>query len=141
MNRSFWDTLQNTLQTASDTLVHISGHVVDQVTGDPLPNVEVYQMIAGSRSGTTTNAQGYYDLVAVPAVNVHVQHVAYDTYTQAAPLADGTMNVALVPAQYVLPEVEVHPGSTTTQAGASWWGYALLGVAGVGLVWTWIKSR
>ncbi|MCA9404344.1 MAG: carboxypeptidase regulatory-like domain-containing protein [Candidatus Omnitrophica bacterium] len=129
---TWWETIAAGADVAVDQLVNITGHVVDQATGQPVPNAHVYQDFGFAISGTTTDAQGAYDLLCVPAVNVHVTHVAYEPLVQAAPGAASTVNFALVPAAYDLPEVEVtpdSPGDDTGDESKSGFGWVLGGLA------------
>lgn len=45
--------------------ITVSGKVTDDASGEPLPNVNV--MILNGKSGTTTNADGYFTLYGVPS--------------------------------------------------------------------------
>ncbi len=64
----------------------LRGQVVDADTRQPVPNAQAG--VAGNRSGTTTNAEGYFAL-AVPAAYQHepleVALPGYRNHSQALP--------------------------------------------------------
>ena len=67
--------------------VTISGYVSDSATGERLPGVTVINM--NTRSGTISNAFGFFSLVTKPAANIIVRfsYVGYKTIKLTLPAA------------------------------------------------------
>ncbi|MQA92319.1 MAG: SusC/RagA family TonB-linked outer membrane protein [Gemmatimonas sp.] len=67
---------------AAQTTGSISGQVVDDLTNEPLANVQV--LVVGTNLGTLTDVQGGYSLTNVPAgaVEVRAARLGYSTGTQ-----------------------------------------------------------
>lgn len=77
--------------------VTISGYVSDSATGECLPGVTVLDM--NTRSGTISNAFGFFSLVTKPAGNIVVRfsYVGYKTIKLTLPIRDTMLNIALLP--------------------------------------------
>ncbi len=67
----------------------ISGQVVDDVTSQPLANVQVF--VAGTSLGTLTNVQGRYSLANVPAgtAELRASRLGYASLTQTVTVSAG----------------------------------------------------
>ena len=77
--------------------VTFSGYVSDSATGERLPGVTVLDM--NTRSGTISNAFGFFSLVTKPAANIIVRfsYVGYKTIKLTLPARDTMLNIALLP--------------------------------------------
>jgi len=77
--------------------VTISGYVSDSATGERLPGVTVIDM--NTRSGTISNAFGFFSLVTKPAANIIVRfsYVGYKTIKLTISARDTMLNIALLP--------------------------------------------
>ncbi|MBA7532906.1 hypothetical protein ES705_25136 [subsurface metagenome] len=77
--------------------VTISGYLSDSATGERLPGVTVLDM--NTRSGTISNAFGFFSLVTKPAGNIVVRfsYVGYKTIKLTLPIRDTMLNIALLP--------------------------------------------
>lgn len=79
----------------------ISGRIVDGLTSQPLPSVQVFVVgVTGPGAGTLTNAAGQYTLTNVPAgaVSVRALRIGYAANEQAIEMRDGqaaTVNFTL----------------------------------------------
>ena len=58
---------------AQDITQTVRGKVVDQQSEMPLPGVNVILIDSTQNKGTTTDAQGYYELAGVPAGRISLQ--------------------------------------------------------------------
>ena len=77
--------------------VTISGYLSDSVTGERLPGVTVLDI--NTRSGTISNAFGFFSLITKPSANIIVRfsYVGYKTMMFALPARDTVLNIALLP--------------------------------------------
>lgn len=101
--------------TQDDPTGTISGKVVDSISGDPIPNVNI--VITGTSIGTATNEEGEYLIRQIPAdmQTVVFTHIGYVTHRHTRNIYTGSdvvYNVTLYPDHIRLEEVEII-GDTT----------------------------
>ena len=85
----------------------VSGYVEDRLSGERIPDVEVY--FSDLERGTITNQYGFYSFTSASAqIKLLVLHVAYEPQEfDLALLRDTTLNITLVPREISLDELEV----------------------------------
>ena len=100
-----------TASAAAQSLGIIRGRVNDEQTNEPIPFSNV--ILQGSTAGTTTDFDGNYELVDVPAgiQNIQVIFVGYEPKTvfeiEVTPARPAVVNVVLNPASIAIEEAEV----------------------------------
>lgn len=95
---------------AAQTPGTVAGTVTDRATNQPIPNAQV--VIVGTTLGTITNAQGEFQVAAVPsgARQVRVLRLGYQAVTQSVTVTAGAttpVNFALQPSAVALDVVTV----------------------------------
>ena len=85
----------------------VSGYVEDRLSGERIPDVEIY--FSDLERGTITNQYGFYSFTSASAqIKLLVLHVAYEPQEfDLALLRDTTLNITLVPREISLDELEV----------------------------------
>ena len=85
----------------------VSGYVEDHLSGERIPDVEIY--FPDLERGTTTNQYGFYSFTsAATQVKLFVSHIAYEPQEfNLRLLRDTTLNIALIPREISLEELEV----------------------------------
>ena len=100
-----------TATAAAQSLGIIRGRVNDEQTNEAIPFANV--ILQGSTVGTTTDFDGNYELVDVPAgiQNIQVSFVGYEPKTvfeiEVTPARPAVVNVVLKPASIAIEEAEV----------------------------------
>lgn len=100
-----------TATAAAQSLGIIRGRVNDEQTNEAIPFANV--ILQGSTVGTTTDFDGNYELVDVPAgiQNIQVSFVGYEPKTvfeiEVTPARPAVLNVVLKPASIAIEEAEV----------------------------------
>ena len=100
-----------TASAAAQSLGIIRGRVNDEQTNEAIPFANV--VLQGSSVGTTTDFDGNYELVDVPAgiQNIQVSFVGYEPKTvfeiEVTPARPAALNVVLKPASIAIEEAEV----------------------------------
>jgi hypothetical protein len=103
------------LENDAQRRVALSGHVVDEETGERLPGAHVY--LTALQAGTTTNRDGYFVLSALPpgTYNVRVSYLGFETVDTTLAAGGRPVRIALDPAPIESEEVLVEAGSTTAE--------------------------
>ncbi len=85
----------------------VSGYVEDHLSGERIPDVEIY--FPDLERGTITNQYGFYSFVSsATQVKLFVSHIAYEPQEfNLRLLRDTTLNIALIPREISLEELEV----------------------------------
>ncbi|MCF0059112.1 SusC/RagA family TonB-linked outer membrane protein [Dyadobacter sp. CY356] len=84
--------------------ITVTGQVRSQVENEVLPGVSI--LVKGTSRGTATNAEGNYELQAVPGATLVFSFIGLKTTEQLVP-ADGKLNVILESDNTILQEVVV----------------------------------
>lgn len=85
----------------------VSGYVEDRLSGERIPDVEIY--FPDLERGTITNQYGFYSFTSASVqIRLLVSHIAYESQEfDLELLRDTTLNVTLVPREISLGELEV----------------------------------
>ncbi|OGX89402.1 hypothetical protein BEN47_07095 [Hymenobacter lapidarius] len=83
----------------------ITGKILDAVTGQPVPYASV--LVLGTTTGTTSNAEGEFELKAAVPARLVVSELGHQRDTVAVTAATAPLLVRLQPSSVQLPEVRV----------------------------------
>lgn len=106
---------------AAQSTATLAGTVLDERTGETLPyaNVLVVDAPAGVPTGATTNVDGYFALVGLPAdtdsLRLRVSYLGYEALELVAAPGAARLRVGLRPAGRLLEEVTVTADVTAAQ--------------------------
>lgn len=100
-----------TLYTTAQT--QVSGYVTDQKNGESLIGVSIYT--SGKKSGTTTNAYGFFSLQASAEDSIYIQYMGYAPQQVAAQVS--VMHIRLAEETGTLKEAVVHAARTQATPG------------------------
>lgn len=92
----------------------ISGRVLDEKTGEPLPFVNI--VYNSRQEGTVTNIDGYFTVPSAKAAYLRVSYMGYRTqYLDKQHLLQKPLTIRLLPAEIQLQAVNVFPGKNPAE--------------------------